>query len=87
MERPTTTKGDKMTVAKKIEKIVELIEAGSTVTFSTYLRSYPINLKTLNKFRKAGYDLFKADGKSLMMLSGKKYLCVDGCKITYTKVK
>ena len=70
-----------MTPADKIKKIVEAIEVGRTVYFSTPLRSYAVNLKTFNKFKKAGYDLFKADGDSLMMMSGKNYLCVDGCKI------
>jgi len=85
MERPTTTKGNEMKVSDKIKKIESLIESGHTVTFATAYRVCPVNLKTLNKFRKAGCNLFKADGKSLLMLFGKKYLCVDGCKITYSK--
>jgi hypothetical protein len=72
-----------MNTEAKIAKIIETIESGKTVYFATPLRAYAVNLKTLNKFRKAGHDLFKASGTSIMMMSGKSYLCVDGCKITF----
>ena len=71
-----------MNAAAKIEKIIETIESGKTVYFTTAMRSYPVNLKTLNKFRKAGYDLFKASGDNIMMMNGKGYICMDYCKIT-----
>jgi len=64
-------------------KIIETTEAGHIVYFSTALRCYPVDLRTLNKFRKAGYELFKAQGNSTMVLSGNRHLCVDGCKITF----
>ena len=72
-----------MTAADKIKKIISTIEAGNTVSFTTYLRSYPVSLKTLNKFRDGGHVLFKANGNSIMMLNGKSYICMDGCKITF----
>lgn len=68
----------------KIEKLIALLEAGKTVYISSTWRSYPLTLKTLTKFRNAGYDLFKSDGNSVMMMVGKKYLCIDGCKIQHT---
>jgi len=71
-----------MTANEKITKIIETIESGRTVYFSTMLRHTPVNLRTLNKFRNAGYELFKANGDSIMMRNGKRWECVDGCKIT-----
>ena len=72
-----------MTANEKIAKIVETIESGYTVSFTTRLRSYPVNLRTLDKFRKAGYELFKARGNSIYMLNGKRYICMDGCNVTF----
>ena len=72
-----------MTGLEKIEKIIELIESGKTVSFTTYLKTMPVNLRTLNNFRNAGYELFKSKGNSIYMMKGKKYDCIDGCKITY----
>ena len=69
----------------KIKEITKLIESGKTVYFATRLRVYPINLKTLNRFRKSGYELFVARRDGLYMLSGKSYLYMEGCKITTAK--
>jgi hypothetical protein len=71
-----------MTAEQKIAKITDAILQGKTVYFQTYLKSYAVNLKTLNKFKAAGFELFKVSGNSVLMLCGKKYLCVDGCQIT-----
>ena len=72
-----------MNAAEKIQKLISLIEGGKTVTFSTATRHTQVNLKALNKFRAAGYDLFKSDAKSMYMMQGKNHVCIDYCKITY----
>jgi DNA-binding MurR/RpiR family transcriptional regulator len=72
-----------MNAEAKIAKIIETIEAGKTVYFTTSMRSYAVTMKTLTKFRKLGYDLFKAQGNSMMMMVGKSYLCIDYCQITH----
>jgi hypothetical protein len=71
-----------MKAQERINKILNAVESGRTVYFSTPLRVWPVNLKTLNKFKSAGYDLFKVQGDSVMMRNGKKWFCVDGCKVT-----
>lgn len=76
------TEQNKMNADERIEKIVNAIESGKTVRFETHLRVTPVNLKTLNKFRAAGYELFKAQGDSVMMRNGKRWECVDGCRVT-----
>ena len=75
-----------MTGTEKIDKIIETIKAGYTVYFTTYTnRSYSVDAKVLRRFEKAGHELFKTNSKdNLMMLNGKSYVCMDGCKITYS---
>lgn len=68
---------------EKINKIVDLINEGKTVYFSTALKSIEVNKKVIDKFNKAGYDLFKSDGKSMYIRQGKSFVCIDYCKITY----
>jgi len=72
-----------MTTQEKINKIIEIIESGRNVYFTTYInKTTVVSKRTLNRFRKAGHELFKAQGNSIMMLNGKKYICMNGCKIT-----
>ena len=73
-----------MTNSDKIAKILEIIKAGNTVYFTTYLKSYSVNQKTVDKFATAGHELFKANDGGIYMMNGKSYLCLNGCEITYT---
>ena len=66
-----------------LKTITDKIEGGHTVSFSTPLRVYPVNNKTLNKFKNAGLELFKVSNGSIYMLNGKKYLCIDYTTITF----
>ena len=72
-----------MTGEEKINKIIEVINLGHTVYFSTPLRVYPVNKKTLGKFEKSGHDLFEGRGDHIYMRNGNEMLCMTGCKITY----
>ncbi len=54
-----------MTGYDRLEKVLEKVEAGYTVYFTTYTRSIPVNKKTLARFEKAGHALFKASKNQL----------------------
>jgi len=75
---------EKMEPAYKISKIIDAINSGRTVFFTTHTKTIKVNKKTLDKFTKLGYNLFKADSKSIYMMSGTKYICIDYCKITFS---
>ena len=69
------------------EKINAAIEAGKTVTVTTYLRSVPVKAKHVKAWKDAGYDFFKTSEKgATLMIDGQKqgkprYSCIDGTKI------
>jgi len=71
-----------MNATEKMNKIVETIKSGKTLVFSTYLKHIAVSPKSLAKWEASGHQLFKVSGNSVMMASGKKYNCIDGCKIT-----
>ncbi len=71
-----------MKPSDKINKIIELINSGRTVYFSTHTKTTKVNKKTLTKFSSLGYNLFKSDSKSIYMMNGSRYVCMDYCKIT-----
>lgn len=71
-----------MTAQQKIDKIINTVKEGKTVYISTSMRSYKITQKTLNIWGKLGLQLFKVEGNSMMMASGKHWLCIDYCKFT-----
>jgi hypothetical protein len=71
-----------MTPDKKVEKLIEVLNAGKTVYIQSCTRITKIALKDLRKFDAIGRPLFKTDGKSLFMSVGKRYDCIDYCKIT-----
>ncbi|MNY59059.1 hypothetical protein D3C86_1954650 [compost metagenome] len=71
-----------MNAQQKIDKILNTVKEGKTVYITTALRSYKITQKTLSSWEKSGLELFKVQGDSMMMASGKQYLCIDYCKFT-----
>lgn len=71
-----------MNAQQKIDKILTTVKEGKTIYISTALRSYKITQKTVNNWEKSGLQLFKVQGDSMMMASGKKWLCIDYCKFT-----
>jgi hypothetical protein len=76
------TEQNKMSAAEKIQKIIDTIESGKTVYVCTAYRHTKITPKTLNNWKKSGFELLKASGKNMLMAQGKKYVCIDYCKIT-----
>lgn len=73
-----------MTPAEKVERLFTLLKEGKTLYISTTLRATRVTQKHVDKWEAAGRPLFKADGKSMYMASGKKYVCIDYCKF-YTQ--
>ena len=71
-----------MTAQDKINKMIEVIEAGRTVYVTTCTRSTKITKATLARWTKNGHTLLKASGDSMYMASGSKFVCIDYCKIT-----
>ncbi len=66
-----------MTGAEKITKIMEIINSGKTVQFRSGLSCINVDSKTVARFQKAGADLFRADGNSLYIASGRRWNCLD----------
>ena len=70
-----------MTQIERLAKIIELLEAGHTVIFSTYLRGVKVTARNFKKWNAQGLEMFKATETSLRIRSGKGWE-----DITYTKV-
>lgn len=71
-----------MTATEKLDRINELIGMGKTLIFSTYLKHAQVSPKAAATWKKNGWTMFKVSGNNLFMASGKKFVCIDGCKIT-----
>jgi len=69
----------------KIDSMLAAIESGSVVYISTHTRSTKINKAALDRWTKAGLELLKASGESMYMASGRKFVCIDYCKITISE--
>ena len=83
MEAQQSTQDPKQVAADwKLARIKGALARGATVYISTYTRSWKINAKTAAKFDAAGHPLFKVSNGSLMMASGRSYVCADFCAIT-----
>ena len=70
-----------MNAAEKLTTLVEYIKAGRTVHINTGPRHLAINLRTFTKFEAIGRPVLKADAKSIYICTGKRYYCIDSCKI------
>lgn len=66
----------------KLAKILEVLAAGRTVYISTALKHVKVTNKNVKQFDAIGRPLFKTDGKSLWISAGKRYDCIDFCRIT-----
>lgn len=71
-----------MTATDKLSKILETLKAGRTVYISTALRHIKVTARDVAKFDAIGRPLFKADATSLYISAGKRYDCIDFCRIT-----
>ena len=71
-----------MTANDKMAKILEVLAAGRVVYISTALRSIKVTNKSVKDFEAINRPLFKVSGESLFISSGKRYDCIDFCRIT-----
>lgn len=71
-----------MNAQEKLSKLLSVLSSGKTVYISTYLRCTKITAKHIAKFEEIGRPLFKVSGNSLFMSVGKRYDCIDYCKVT-----
>ena len=71
-----------MNAAEKLSKILEVLNAGKTVYIQTALRTTMVTAKNVRAFDAINRPLFKADAKSLYISAGKRYDCIDFCKVT-----
>jgi len=67
---------------KTITWIEDRIAEGRTVYITTYTRCTKITPKTFHRFAADNTPVFKADGNSTLMISGRGYVCIDGNKVS-----
>jgi hypothetical protein len=70
-----------MTNAQKLEKIIEALNAGKTITFANHLTQIEISPKAYRGFLAAGVDLLRATDDHLLLNRGKRFDSVNGCKV------
>jgi hypothetical protein len=59
------------------------LASGQTVCVSTALRTTKVTPKLAQRFAAAGYPVFRASEKSLYMVAGRRYDCIDYCCISF----
>ena len=70
-----------MNAADKLNKITEVLNAGRTVYIRTALRNIKVTAKNVRDFAAINRPLFKVSGDSLYISSGKRYDCIDFCRV------
>lgn len=70
-----------MNANEKLSMIESAFASGKTVYIVTATKATKCTPKSLANWAKAGLPLFKVSGDSLMMASGRKYVCADYCSI------
>jgi hypothetical protein len=70
---------------EKLTQITKAIESGYTIYISNHYHQWKITKRTWDRLAAAGYAALVARGTGLYMVSGKKYVCIDGCRIVAAK--
>ena len=65
-----------------VAHLIAAIESGKKVYIATALSLTVLNMKTLQRFRSAGYELLVAKGDSIYLRSGRRLDCINFCRIT-----
>ena len=68
-----------------LEKIISAIKNGYTITVSNNMHAWAIDLKVWLKFESLDRPVLIERNGELYMSSGKKYVCIIGCRIVGTK--
>ena len=71
----------KNTPAETLTWMLDALATGKTVRVVTAWRVTDITPKIAKKFADAGRPVFRASDKSLYMSVGRRYDCIDFCKI------
>ena len=66
-----------MSAQSRYDKIHSLLAEGATIMLCTPLKCTEVTSKTAKRFDDNGTPLFKVTGKSLYMLEGRNYVCID----------
>lgn len=64
-----------------LDEIMEHIRRGGTVDICTHLKVRRVTGKVLQRWERAGYDLFEVRDGSLYIGRGRHYDCIDHCRI------
>ena len=67
--------------AETLAKMLDALATGKTVRVATAWRVTDITPKIAKKFADAGFPVFRASDKSVYMAVGRRYDCIDFCKI------
>ena len=65
------------TVDQVLENINDALAKGFTVRIASVYKYSDVTSKTVDKFRKAGYELFKVSNGCLFMRRGKNWDCIQ----------
>lgn len=71
----------KKTAAETLAWMLDALATGKTVRVATAWRVTDITPKIAKKFADAGHPIFRASDKSIYMAVGRRYDCIDFCKI------
>ena len=71
-----------MTATEKLDLINNALAAGKTVMISTMTRATKVTPKNAKKWAANGWTMFKLDGNSLLMAAGRRFDCIDYCRIS-----
>lgn len=65
-----------------VQRIHEVLASGKILYIQTPLKTIVVKQKDVDKFAKAGRQLFKASANSAYISAGKRYDCIDFCHFT-----
>jgi len=71
----------KNTPAETLAWMLDALATGKTVRVATAWRVTDVTPKIAKKFADAGCPIFRASDKSIYMAAGRRYDCIDFCKI------
>lgn len=72
----------KQTPIETLAWITDALSSGKTIYVSTATRVTKVTPKIAQQFDAAGRPIFRASDKSLYMSVGRRYDCIDYCRIT-----
>lgn len=71
-----------MNAIQKLVQITRELTNGNAIYVTTMTRSMVVTPKQFFRCKAKGVDVFKVKGASLYLMTGKRYDCIDFCRIT-----